>query len=93
MANTTVKVYRSIIKEFLENHRDIAEQNLERAMYIGDAVEMFIFECREWKGVRKTFVFVYECGHFSECRTEYNTFNKYLFSHAPDCHHLELMEL
>ena len=91
MYNTNVKVYRSIIKEFLENHPDLHGIDFSRKMHIHNGtMDMFIFELPEWKGRKKTSVFDYDCGQFYECRTEYDTFNKYLFSLATECDFMEL---
>ena len=84
-------IYRSVIQKFLDEHSDIRNQNLERCLYSRcDCEEKFVFECREWNGNKKTFVFVYDCGNFAECYTEYNTFGKYLLI-APWCDFMEVV--
>ena len=83
--------YHSVIQNFLEEHFDVKNQNLERCLYTRCGTEeTFVFELPEWNGKRKTFVFVYDCGNFVECRTEYGTFSKYMFI-APWCDFMELL--
>lgn len=83
-------IYCSVIKNFLEKHRDLQDHDFKRGAYIRfGSEERFIFECREFKGMKKTFVFIYDCGIFSECHTEYNAFDKYLFSMVCECDFME----
>ena len=81
----------SAIYNFLDNHTDIKECHIERCLYVSQGCEeKFIFEQPCWNGKRKTFVFVYNCGHFVECHTEYDTFNKHLLS-APFYDSMEMI--
>lgn len=84
-------VYNSIVRKFLEEHSDFKGLDIVSGLYTRcDTEEIFVFECAEWKGVKKTFVFIYDCGHFVECRTEQNTFGNYLMV-SPWCCFMELV--
>lgn len=86
-------IYSSVIRKFLEEHSDIRNIDFANCLYTRcDCEETFVFECHEHKGMKKTFVFVYNCGNFAECRTEYDTFGKYLLI-APWCDFMELSRL
>ena len=81
----------TVIQSFVDRHHELKEQEFERGLYVRiDTEEYFILECPEWKNQKKTFVFVYSCGHFCECHTEYNTFEKHLFSMVCNCDFMEL---
>lgn len=81
----------SAICMFLEKHSDLKDCALKSGLYTRCGTEeIFVFECAEWKGKKKTFVFVYNCGNFVECRTEQDTFGNYLMV-SPWCDFMELM--
>lgn len=78
-----------MIINFLSTHKDFESVRVERALYMHDGNnETFIIEEQEYKGVKKTFVFKYSMGYFSECHTECNTFDMY-FKHIPNSLHAE----
>lgn len=67
-----------MLMEFLSTHSDLRDIRAERALYMHDGNnKTFIIEERECKGLKKTFIFKYSQGYFSECHTEINTFDKY----------------
>ena len=71
------------VKNFMSSHVSLFN-NLPicRGLYILDdrTEEIYILECQEYKGRRVTYVFCFNCGCFHECRTEVNTFEKYLMT-------------
>lgn len=40
--------------------------------------ELYVLECAEYKGKRRTYIFRFDCGELWECKTEINTFENYL---------------
>ena len=78
-----------MISKFLCTHGEDFGIQPERALYIFDGNnQTYIFEEREYKGLRKTFVFKYSMGYLSECHTEVNTFDKH-FALIPNSLHTE----
>ena len=77
----------SIVRKFQNTH--LKGCHIVRGLYIReDCSEHFVFEHKEWKGQRKTFVFEFGCGYLEELRTEMNTMEKYLME-IPKCDYAE----
>lgn len=65
---------KSNIDMFLEEHKDLRDVRIVRALYMrGCTTEYFVFESEH----ETTYVFKYSCGCFYECQTEKNTFDNY----------------
>lgn len=77
----------SIVRKFRNEYSGLLcrSGSIVRGLYIrSDCSELFIFEHKEWKGQRRTFVFEFGCGYLEELRTEVNTMEKYLLE-IPKC--------
>lgn len=78
-----------MINKFLSTHGEDFGIQPERALYICDGNNTtYIFEAREYKDRKKTFMFRYSMGYLTECRTEVNTFDMY-FALVPMALHAE----
>lgn len=68
------------IRKFIKEHEEFFEhQKIARCLLVIDGTsEVFVVETELLIDNKRVYVFCYDCGMFYECRTETNTFHKYL---------------
>lgn len=76
----------SAIRNFLRNNKMISTDMVARGLYLHDDCRETIILELDWN--KTVFVFVNDCGCLVECRTEKNTFDKYILQ-IPNCDYAE----